>query len=630
MLDLLWIILLLPLSTFLLLFLCPKPMHAMTPHLACLASLISLITTIFVFQDYLADGPRLFECVWLSLTHIQPTQFLPGIQAPIFKDIQVGFLIDGLNMMMLLIINTIAFCVHVFSVYYMDSDESKRRYFAFLNLFTFSMIGIITASSLLQIFMFWELVGLASYLLIGFWYQKSAASNAARKAFVVNRFADLGFLIGMILLYLVYGSLNIRDLTAIGFIDQAVPLSVLSCIGILIALGTFGKSAQWPFSSWLPDAMEGPTPVSALIHSATMVAAGVYLIARVFELFAASPLTLNVILWIGCFTSLTAALSACTQIDIKKILAYSTISQLGLMMMGLGAGHQNIAIFHLLTHACFKSMLFLIAGALIHRCDTNDIYLISRHGVKRDVQLVFLLLVGVASLCGIPPFSGFFSKDAILHSVFQSSFSAGVVGLLITSLTAFYAFRMVFILLRQDRCDLHPHADKSISMTMLWSIPLWILGILSILVGFSGSPLTHEWIINFLDATHHSAQFDMTLFAWTLAVIISGIGLSFALYRKPNMNDDPLPNHTFVKSNFAFDHMYGNFVSKAVLPLSKLTYKFETAVPIGIMVDKLCWSILAIGRILSRLQNGLLQNYILISMIALIVAMYYLIHGGMH
>ncbi|HSO60064.1 MAG TPA: NADH-quinone oxidoreductase subunit L, partial [Desulfobacterales bacterium] len=329
--------------------------------------------------------------------------------------VSVGFLIDPLSLLMLMIVAVICFLVQVYSLGYMAGDPGVARYYAFMSLFAWAMLNLTLAATLLQLYIFWELVGLSSYLLIGFWYEKFSASQAGKKAFVMTRLGDVAFFIGILLVLLNFGNLSIAELNSprAGFL----PPPLITAAALLIFGGIIGKSAQFPLLTWLPDAMEGPTPVSALLHSATMVAAGVYLLARLFPFFSLSPAALQICLAVGAVSMLLAATMAMVSRDIKQVWAYSTISQLGFMIMGLAAGDYVAGVFHLTTHAGFKALLFLCAGVFIHACGGNDMFEIGRRGGRRLKIPMICMIVAAAALSGIPPFSGFFSKELILAAL---------------------------------------------------------------------------------------------------------------------------------------------------------------------------------------------------------------------
>jgi NADH-quinone oxidoreductase subunit L len=397
-------------------------------------------------------------------------------------EIEMGVLLDGISVMMLATVSLVALLVQIYSLGYMRDDPGFSRYFAYLSIFTFSMLGLVIANDFLQFYVFWELVGLCSYLLIGFWFAKPLAAQAAKKAFVTTRGGDFFLLLGILILFLATGSFNFRELAA--NVSLLPGGAFLALTALLIFMGPVGKSAQFPFHVWLPDAMEGPTPVSALIHAATMVAAGVYLIARTFFLFAASPVAAEIVAYVGGVTAIFAATIALTQFDIKRILAYSTISQLGYMVMALGVGGFTASMFHLMTHAFFKALLFLAAGSVIiglhHIQDIRQM-----GGLWRRMPITTAtFLVGALALSGIFPFSGFWSKDAILAATLESGHTLlYVVGSFVAFLTALYMFRLFFIAFTGPEGKHRAH-ETSATMTA----PLVVLAVLAVVAGWLGSP----------------------------------------------------------------------------------------------------------------------------------------------
>ncbi len=408
--------------------------------------------------------------------------------------IDMGILLDPISVMMLVVITTVSFMVFVYSQGYMKEEGGYDRYFAFLSLFSFSMLGLVVATNLFQMYMFWELVGVSSYLLIGFYYDKPAAVAASKKAFIVTRFADLGFLIGILMVSFYSGTFDFEILTnpeGLNFSTAAsfLGLSTITWALLLIFMGGAGKSAMFPLHIWLPDAMEGPTPVSALIHAATMVVAGVFLVARLFPMYAVfAPSALEVVAFIGAFTTLFAAIIACTQNDIKRVLAFSTMSQIGYMMLALGvSGYGGEAglgytasLFHLFTHAFFKALLFLAAGAIIHAVHTNDIR--EMGGLRKQQPITHILfLIACLAIAGIPPFAGFFSKDEILAAAFMTHPIYFGIAVLVAGLTAFYMFRLYFIVFwGQERKYAHTPHEAPAVMTL----PMMVLAIGSVLAGF--------------------------------------------------------------------------------------------------------------------------------------------------
>jgi NADH-quinone oxidoreductase subunit L len=410
--------------------------------------------------------------------------------------INLGVLLDPISVMMLIVITTVSFMVHLYSIGYMEGEKGYMRFFAFLSLFSFSMLGLVVATNIFQMYIFWELVGVSSYLLIGFYYTKDSAVSASKKAFIVTRFADLGFLIGILLLSFNTGTFDFITLTnttgpaiSQGSGIMFLGLSTMTWSMIFIFMGGAGKSAMFPLHIWLPDAMEGPTPVSALIHAATMVVAGVYLVARMFPIFHFSaPVALDVVMYVGAFSSIFAAVIACTQFDIKRVLAYSTMSQIGMMMFALGvSGYGEEAglgfmasMFHLFTHAFFKALLFLGAGAIIHAVHSN--YMNEMGGLRKYLPITHItFLIACLAIAGIPPLAGFFSKDEILAASHEKAMWIFILGLIISGLTAFYMFRLYFsIFWGKDQHYHHtPHEAPKVM-----TIPLMLLSLGAIFAGF--------------------------------------------------------------------------------------------------------------------------------------------------
>ena len=417
-------------------------------------------------------------------------------------NIELGFKIDNITVMMLFVVNLISFLVHVYSIEYMRSDRLYTRYFAYLGIFTFSMLGIVLTHNLLMMYIFWELVGLSSYLLIGFWFEKKSASDAGKKAFIVNRIGDIGMFIGILILFTQYKTFTF-DVIYQQIAAGNIPFGSnawLTAAGILVFMGAVGKSAQFPLHVWLPDAMEGPTPVSALIHAATMVAAGVYLVVRIFVMLTADAML--VIAVVGAFTSLVAATIALTQNDIKKVLAYSTVSQLGYMIMSLGVGAYAFAFFHLVTHAFFKACLFLGSGSVIHSMHhEQDIR--NMGGLKKKMPITYYtFLVSTLAISGVPLFSGFLSKDGILAGTLAFGKLTGhwlipIIGFSVAGLTAFYMFRLVILTFHGEPKDHHKfdHAHES---PFVMTAPLVVLATLSIFIWYTPNPINANagWVIS--------------------------------------------------------------------------------------------------------------------------------------
>ena len=418
-----------------------------SPLLSIAAIVAGFIMTVTFIA---ANGfhPAMSETVqpWMSIGNLQ---------------VEFGLKLDALSLMMLLIVTGVGGAIHIYSYGYMDHDPSKSRFFAFLSLFTFSMLGIVLANNFLEMFIFWELVGVSSYLLIGFWFEKPSAGDAAKKAFITNRLGDFGFILGILMVWSLLGSLNFSTLETRMLANPGMLGASATVAGLLVFCGAVGKSAQFPLHVWLADAMEGPTPVSALIHAATMVAAGVYMLCRIF--FLLNPDALHVIAYTGGFTALLAALIAVQQNDIKRILAYSTLSQLGYMVMSVGLSGETPAMFHLTTHAFFKALLFLGAGSVIHGLhEEQDIWKMG--GLWKHMSITSrTFIIGTLALSGVPIFAGFYSKDSILGQAYnQHQFVLFGVGVFVAALTTFYMFRLFFVaFLGEGRTEKAKHAHES-------------------------------------------------------------------------------------------------------------------------------------------------------------------------
>lgn len=570
------------------------------------------------------------------------------LTATMFKWISAGsfsasisFLVDPLSSLMLLVITGVGFLIHVYSIGYMHEDEAFNRFMSYLNLFVFFMLLLVMGSNYLIMFVGWEGVGLCSYLLIGFWFKNQAYNDAANKAFIMNRIGDLGLLIGMILIFMTFGSLNYADVFPKA---EAIGTPVLTTITILLFIGAMGKSAQIPLYTWLPDAMAGPTPVSALIHAATMVTAGVYMVARNNVLYSLSPIAMQLVLVIGLATALFAATIALAQNDIKKVLAYSTVSQLGLMFVALGVGAYASGIFHMATHAFFKALLFLGAGSVIHAMHhEQDIRKMG--GLRKYIPLTyFTFFIGVLAIAGIPPFAGFFSKDEILANAFGQSPIAWGVAVLASVLTAFYMFRLLFLTFsgktRASEDTVHHIHESPASMT----IPLIILAILSFGGGFMGVPELFggsNWISEFLspvferssqlNAEHHlSHSTEYALMGTIIAFTLVMIGLAYNRYvskaHVPAAEGAELsPAHKTIYNKYYVDEIYDAVVVKPLYWISKLFDIVIEKSGIDRMVNLISESLNDWSAIFRRLQNGHLGYYIFVMVfgVILIVAFSY-------
>jgi NADH-quinone oxidoreductase subunit L len=490
--------------------------------------------------------------------------------------IDIGILLDPISVMMLIVVTTVSFMVHIYSLGYMKGEKGFERFFAFLSLFSFSMLGLVLASNIFQMYIFWELVGVSSFLLIGFYYQKPSAVRASKKAFIVTRFADLGFLIGILIL-----SFNTKTFDFITLTDPSgaaiaqgggiafMGLSVMTWSMIFVFMGGVGKSAMFPFHIWLPDAMEGPTPVSALIHAATMVVAGVYLVARMFPIYVLSaPVALEVVAYVGAFSSLFAAVIACTQTDIKRVLAYSTMSQIGYMMLALGVsgygGHQGLgymaSMFHLFTHAMFKALLFLGAGAIIHAVHSN--HMTEMGGLRKYLPVTHLtFLIACLTIAGIPPLSGFFSKDEILAAAFHHNKILFAVEYAVAGLTAFYMFRLYFSIFWGKETHYH-HTPHEAPATM--TIPLIILALGSLFTGFI--PF-NELVTS--DGKVFESELELIVAIPSVLIGLLGIGIAFIMYRKESGIPDRLAGlfkygYKWAYNKFYIDELY-LFVTKKII-----------------------------------------------------------------
>jgi NADH-quinone oxidoreductase subunit L len=513
----------------------------------------------------------------------------------------VGVLVDELSAAMLVLITLVSLLVQVYSLAYLHDESAPAlgRYYAYQSLFAFSMLGLVLAPSFIQMFVFWELVGLCSYLLIGFWYERPSAARAALKAFWITKLGDLGFITGIVMLWSATGTFHFGTLFAMA--DQrALPAEGLGLVMFLIYLGAVGKSAQFPLHVWLPDAMEGPTPVSALIHAATMVTAGVFLVTRAQPLFALTPDVLALIGWVGAGTALLAATMACVESDIKRVLAYSTVSQLGYMMAAAGAAAAGAGFFHLLTHGLFKALLFLGAGAVIHAVGTNDIFRMG--GLWRSMpQTTIVFLVGTLALSGVWPLAGFFSKEAVLGGVWEGEMVGAFLMLLLTAfLTAFYMFRVVFIaFFGRPHAGDHPHDAPA-----LMSIPLWILALLTVGVGLmlaarGGSD------------EHHGPPWLAPL---SLTVAAGGIVLAWATYQRGIVSADRLaalfgPIDFLARRRYGLDALYAGLYRGFILGFSRLIGWIDRYVVDGVLNVLSAWT-LAGGDRLRRIQTGQPQDYV--------------------
>jgi NADH-quinone oxidoreductase subunit L len=574
--------------------------------------------------------------------HIQQTQL--AIEVKLFDWIKTGpfdagvaFLVDELSVLFMLVITGIGFLIHLFSVGYMKDDPGFRRYLSFLNFFIFFMLLLVMGNNLLVTFIGWEGVGLCSFMLIGFWYKEHANNEAAKKAFVMNRIGDLGFLIGIFIIYLYFGTLdftkflNVDTITASG-----ISAGMITILTLCLFIGATGKSAQIPLFTWLPDAMAGPTPVSALIHAATMVTAGIYLVARTNILFSMSPDTLQVVIWIGIATSLIASIIGIYQNDIKKVLAYSTVSQLGLMFVALGLGAYTAAVFHVITHAVFKALLFLGSGSVIHAMSgEQDIRKMG--GLSKVLPITHItFLIGTLAIAGIPPLAGFFSKDEILAAAFEGKIIVWILAVAVSLMTAFYMFRLYFLTFKgkfrgteEQKAHLH---ESPLNMT----VPLMILAGLSIVAGWIGFPHVlgkelgiHHGLSHFLEPilggheSHLNLSTELGLMGMVTGLVILVIWFCYNRFVKKSYipaSDENASESGFTEwagKKFYVDELYEMLFLR---PFNKLGVLFDQFIEhklIDGIVRGIGQSVTWGGGRIRFIQNGNIGFYLLVFVIAL-------------
>ena len=616
-----WLVLLLPLFSAGIITIFTRNQPGRSGGISIAAALGALGCVVFLFSAMSpADYGMPIHATWLSVGNLQ---------------VDIGLHLDRLSLGMLLVVTGVGSLIHIYSWGYMSGDRSFGRFFACLSLFMFSMIGIVLADNFLMMFIFWELVGISSYLLIGFWYERGSAADACKKAFLCNRIGDFGFLLGILLVWSVLGSLNFEQLrSSLG--EHATEFAgVATAAGLLIFCGAVGKSAQFPLHVWLPDAMEGPTPVSALIHAATMVAAGVYMLCRVFFLLdATGSHALEMIAWVGGFTSLLAALIAVQQNDIKRILAYSTLSQLGYMVMSVGLAGPTASMFHLTTHAFFKALLFLGAGSIIHSLH-HEQNIWQMGGLKKKMKVTYwTFLVGTLAICGVPPLSGFYSKDGILAQALDHNIGLFAVAAIVAILTAFYMFRLVYVVFAPEpKSEAASHAHESPNV-MLW--PLRILAVFSIIGGFIG--------IENIYAAHFLPQGSETVSFWAqvvgpirkpgamavgLGVLAIGWFAARSLYR--NQAVDPLPKmlgglSRAMRNRFYFDELYEHYlVPYTQEAAAKFADALDRWIIGGLMVRGVHGTTEFFGRILRMVQTGNLQTYAFLLAAGVAWVLYYVL-----
>jgi NADH-quinone oxidoreductase subunit L len=606
---------LLPFAAFVAIMVFTRAYPRLSAGLSITAVAISLVSALFLLGKHWALGSLIqFTFRWVVSGDIH---------------IPFGYLLDPTSLLMLVVVTVISFLVQVYSIGYMAGDPGFSRYYAFMSLFAWAMMSLTLSSTMLQLYVFWELVGLSSYLLIGFWYEKFSATEAGKKAFVMTRLGDVAFFIGLLLVLVQLGNLNILEMNSPQAAAQ-MPPTLLTISAVLIFGGIIGKSAQFPLLTWLPDAMEGPTPVSALLHSATMVAAGVYLFARLFPFFSLSATAMVIFLAIGTISMLLASTMAMVSRDIKQVWAYSTISQLGFMIMGLAAGSYFAGVYHLTTHAGFKALLFLCSGVFIHAYDTNDIFEISQQGGRTLKIPTICLIIAAAALAGLPPLSGFFSKELILAGLADLN---NPLWLMAGLLTAYYAFRLIFILMF-PRPDMPPSAAERAPDhkaahhlthygVMAW--PLIILAAITVLLGLSETALDH-FVAGQLKTDAGAAHAWLPFLA--LAIAAAGVGWAWLEFGRRDAHQigfvEKLPAlKTLFAERWYLDHFYRICLKYIVYEgFSNLCTQNDNRVIDG-SIDGLSQGMVETGRILSRLHLGMVQYRLLVIFIVMVLLALY-------
>ena len=557
-----------------------------------------------------------------------------------FADVNIPFAltVDRLSALMLLIINGVGLLIHIYSIGYMKEDEGVNRFFAYLNLFVFFMLILVLSSNYLMLFIGWEGVGLSSYLLIGFWFKDHANNDAAKKAFIINRIGDLGFLIGIFVMFITFKTLNISEIAAQAGLLSSGNLTLL-VITLCLFVGAMGKSAQIPLFTWLPDAMAGPTPVSALIHAATMVTAGIYLVARSSVMFVLSPVTMNVILIVGAATALIGGLIAIYQNDIKKILAYSTVSQLGFLFMALGLSSFSGAMFHLTTHAFFKALLFLAAGSVIHALSgEQDIR--NMGGLRKKIPFTFaLFIIGTIAISGIPPFAGFFSKEAILTAAYEHGMGMGILATFISLLTTIYMFRLLFVVFYKSeskalKANHHVHESPKV---MLY--PMAVLAVLSVVGGFVEFPKLfseNQVFTNYLNPVFEKANAlvpvnehalshntELLILIIPLLIIATLIFITYKRFVNDKEFTEPKGINLIPANKFYFDEIYDFCFVKPIGWLSGFLRETVDLAIINRFVESVGQVTLFAGKKLRLLQTGNVGFYLFIMVFSVVAILFF-------
>ncbi|KAA0548581.1 NADH-quinone oxidoreductase subunit L [Bacillus sp. BGMRC 2118] len=616
-----WLIPLFPLVSFLLLLVVGKRLKEGSAYVGILFTFLSLVFSIIVLINRLTEATKIWDFTWLTIGEIELT---------------AGFEVNQLNALMLVIVSLVSFLVHMYSKGYMHDDERFHVFYAYLGLFTFAMLGLVLSPNLLQTYIFWELVGVGSFLLIGFYFYKSEARAAAKKAFIMTRIGDVGLLIGMILLFWQVGSFEysvIFEAVEAG----AISAGMLTLIAILIFIGAMGKSGQFPLHTWLPDAMEGPTPVSALIHAATMVAAGVYLVASLFPLFAASETALYTVAVIGAVTAIFAASIGLVQTDIKRVLAYSTVSQLGYMMLALGSAGYVAGVFHLMTHAFFKALLFLAAGSVIHAVHTQNIE--EMGGLWKKLRYTApLFLIGTLAISGVPLFSGFFSKDEILIAAWAHG-NHGLFWLAVAAafFTAFYMFRLFFLVFTGSPRGDQKHVHESPGVMVF---PMVVLAVLAVVAGYVNTPWFGTFLGDWLTKDNHAlghGHIEGPAWIMIVATVVSllGILLAYLMYGKKSIKRDWLSSLTpggygVLYNKYFVDEFYQMTVVFLTKTFSLFLKYIELFIIDGIIAG-VKGLVNGLSRVGTNMQNGQVQTYGAVAFVglALLILVYTLTLRGL-
>lgn len=611
MIEFAWLIPVFPLLAFVLLLLFGRILKERAAYVGIIALAASFGTSLGVLFERIGGEGYKYVVRWITFGE---------------HTITMGYEVTALNAMMLIVVTTVSLLVHLFSKQYMHGDERFPVFYSYLALFSFSMLGLVLSPNILQLFIFWELVGVCSFLLVGFWYFKPEAAAAAKKAFLTTRIGDVGLFIGLVLTFIYMGSFEYETIFA-AVQNGLVEDKMITIIALCIFLGAVGKSAQFPLHVWLPDAMEGPTPVSALIHAATMVAAGVYLVGVMYPLFLASSTAMTVVAYTGAITAIFAASIALVNTDIKRVLAYSTVSQLGFMMVALGTGGYVAGLFHLMTHAFFKALLFLGSGSVIygmhHRQDIREM-----GGLWSKMKITAItFLIGTLAIAGVPPFAGFWSKEVILASVLDSNDPILFTIISITAaMTAFYMFRLFFKTFTgkyrgDDHLEAGEHHHEPHESPSVMTIPLIVLAILAIFAGFVNTPFSHA-LDHFLTEglnVGEQAHGASWLVPYSIAIAVIGIFLAYLIYYKGTISENFFPNlapgvHKVLLNKYYLDEIYLAVFVRPVVNLGKVLWTIDRFIIDGI-VNLTGYLTKGTGYVISRRHTGQLQTYGLVTII---------------